>query len=376
MEKLICITCIKNTGLRILSEEISSPNNKRFFAACGHTSGGLTEDNVEQLVKKFFVDGSIPPCLGGNAPVFDIKATGENELTFESELDHDIQLLSQYKPLSLYHYGPPLYKIGLTTNYQELVFDEVSGSRRKEIWEEVISACKNITLMPEILIFRARKGDSLPLALENEFDSNPCPEKGRFNKSGEKIFYGAFDIETCLHEIRVSLTDWIALATFRVKKELRLLDLTDIIESPSTPFESIKIFIRKIVYSGESEYSLCQELANEIKNRGYDGFITHSFFRQAHKNDLKNIILFGQPAKDGKISMISTNRISLKSISYEFSFGPMEDKKRLNMEEFKLLLRQYKDKFDLLEAGELELEELEIFLDYCMNEFRTMMKRS
>ncbi|WP_218077429.1 hypothetical protein [Escherichia coli] len=46
------------------------------------------------------------------------------------------------------------------------------------------------------------------------------------------------------------------------------------------------------------------------------------------------------------------------------------------MEEFKLLLRQYKDKFDLLEAGELELEELEIFLDYCMNEFRTMMKRS
>lgn len=308
--------------------------------------------------------------------MYNIKTIGINELTFESELDHDIELLSQYKPLPLYHYGPPLYKIGATTNYQELVIDGVSGGRRKEVWEGIISACKSVTLEPGSMIFRARKGNSLPPALENEFDSNPNPTEGRFNKSGEKVFYGAFEIETCLHEIRVALTDWIALATFHVKKELRLLDITDITELPTTPFESIDIFIRKIVYSGESEYPLCQELANEIKNRGYDGLITPSFFKQAHKNDLKNIILFGQPAKDGKISMTSTNKINLNFISYEFSFGPMSDNKKLDMKALRLLTKQYKDKFKLVESGELEFNEFQRLMEYYMHEFMTIIENS
>ncbi|MDM2972393.1 RES family NAD+ phosphorylase [Citrobacter sp. CK198] len=376
MEKFICTSCIKNAGLRFLAEKLRDPNDKRFFDTCGHTGGFLNEDNVDQLVHEFFVNGSIPPSLGGNAPVYNIKTIGINELTFESELDHDIELLSQYKPLPLYHYGPPLYKIGATTNYQELVIDGVSGCRRKEIWEEIISACKSVKLEPGSMIFRARKGNSLPPALENEFDSNPNPTEGRFNKSGEKVFYGAFEIETCLHEIRVALTDWIALATFQVKKELRLLDITDITELPSTPFESIDIFIRKIIYSGESEYLLCQELANEIKNRGYDGFTTTSFFKQAHKDDLKNIILFGQPVKDRKISMTSTNKINLNFISYEFSFGPMSDNKGLDMKALRLLAKQYKDKFKLVESGELKFDEFQKFMDYYMHEFMTIMENS
>lgn len=362
--------------MRFLAEKLRDPSDKRFFDTCGHTGGFLNEDNVDQLVHEFFVNGSIPPSLGGIAPVYNIKTIGINELTFESELDHDIELLSQYKPLPLYHYGPPLYKIGATTNYQELVIDGVSGGRRKEVWEGIISACKSVTLEPGSMIFRARKGNSLPPALENEFDSNPNPTEGRFNKSGEKVFYGAFEIETCLHEIRVALTDWIALATFHVKKELRLLDITDITELPTTPFESIDIFIRKIVYSGESEYPLCQELANEIKNRGYDGLITPSFFKQAHKNDLKNIILFGQPAKDGKISMTSTNKINLNFISYEFSFGPMSDNKKLDMKALRLLTKQYKDKFKLVESGELEFNEFQRLMEYYMHEFMTIIENS
>ncbi|WP_225758198.1 RES family NAD+ phosphorylase [Leclercia sp. Marseille-Q4284] len=376
MEKLICTSCIKNAGLRFLAEKLRDPSDKRFFETCGHTGGFLNEDNVDQLIQEFFVNGSIPPSSGGTASVYNIKATGINELTFESELDHDIGLLSQYKPLPLCHYGPPLYKIGATTKYQELVIDEVSGCRRKEIWEEVIRVCKRVTLEPDSIIYRARKGNSLPPALEKEFDSNPNPIEGRFNKSGEKVFYGAFDIETCLHEIRVALTDWIALATFIVKKELLLLDITDITESPPTPFENIGIFIRKILYSGESEYPLCQEFASEIKNRGYDGLISSSFFKQVHKNDLKNIILFGQPAKDGKISMTSTNKINVNFISYEYSFGPMGDNKRLDVKALELLTKQYKDKLKLVESGRLELDEFERFMDYYMHRFMNIMENS
>lgn len=376
MDKLICISCIKNTGLRLLAEKLSDLSDKRFFDACGHTGGFLDEDNVEKLAHDFFVNGSIPPSLGGYAPVYDIKTTGVNELFFDSELDHDIVLLSKYKPLPLYHYGPPLYKIGATTNYQELTFDRVSGSRRKEIWARVINACKNSTLEPGSIIFRARKGSSLPQPLENEFDSNPNPPEGRFNKTGEKIFYGAFEVETCLHEIRVALTDWIALATFEVKKELRLLDITDITDLPATPFESIEIFLKKIVYSGDPEYQLCQELASEIKERGYDGFISSSFFKQAHKKDLKNINLFGQPAKDGKISITSTNKINLDFISYDFSYGPMRDNKKVDIETAIALTKNFKDNFKLFESGELDFDEFEKFMEYHMQEFKKIMKKT
>jgi hypothetical protein len=376
MKNLICTSCIQNTGLRFLAEKLSEANDNHFFETCGHTCKFLDEENVEQLVSEFFVYGSVPPSLGGYAPVYNIKSTGVNELTFESELDQDITLLSQYKSLPLYHYGPPLYKIGATTNYQDLVYDKVTGQRRSEIWEEIIGACKCLTLQPGAVIFRARKGDSLPPALESEFDSNPNPTEGRFNKEKESIFYGAFEVETCLHEIRVALTDYVALATFKVRKYIRLLDVTDIAEFSGNPYDSIGSFIQKIVYSGEAEYPLCQELASEIKYRGYDGLISFSFFKQAHKKDLKNIILFGQPAKDGKITMISTNKINLKFVSYDFSYGPMRDNKKLDFKAVKLLTEEFNKSLDLLKSGGLEFEDLGKISESYLNGLKNIIDNS
>lgn len=358
-----------------MAEDISGQRDSHQFLDCGHTGSFLTEDEVCNLTYQFFVNGSIPPGLGAHGSIYNIRSSGENNLFFGSELDSDIELLSQNNPLPLYHYGPPLYKIGLTTDYQDLVIDNVDGDKRKAIWQKIINACKSMTIDESSIIYRARRGDDLPDSLESEFDSSPYPTEGRFNQSNEHIFYGAFDVETCLHEIRVTLTDWIALATFRPKKPLHLLDLTHIIESPNTPYESINIFIDKIIYSGNSEYLLCQELAQEIKGLGYDGFISSSFFKQAHKKDLKNITLFDRPAKDGKIEMIATNKINLNYIAYEFSYGPMRDNKKIDMDALVELSNKFKEKMTLLESGAIEFDEFTSFMDYYNQELLNLKNR-
>ncbi|KTR98487.1 RES family NAD+ phosphorylase [Pantoea dispersa] len=350
-----CVTCIKNMGLKWIAEEISS-DREQHFEACGHTSKYLDAKGVEELAYKFFVAGSVPPSLGGRAPVYNIKSAGLNELIFESELDADIALLSQHNPLCLYHYGPPLHKIGATTHYQDLVFKKVTGDERKKIWDEVIGACETVFLDINTRIFRARNGKELPPALAAEFDSSPTPKEGRYNRNGEHIFYGAFDVETCLHEVRVKLSDWIAIATFKVSTELKLLDLTRITDPLGTEFESISILINKIVFSDENEYPLCQELSSEIRSRGYDGFIISSYFRQAHKKALRNIILFDKPAEAGKLYLDSTNKVNLESIAYDYSFGPMRDNKKVNMEALHRWSEEFKSQWKLLEENQIDLD--------------------
>lgn len=372
--KRICVSCIKNLGLKTLAENYAKNNGEYFFNKCGHSGKYLTDSDAKQLAYEFFVRGSIPPALGGNGSVYNIMGTGENDLFFDSELDFDIKLLSQYESLPLCHYGPPLYKIGATTNYQDLVFDKIDESRRKKIWNDIISVCGYQDLTPGSKIFRVRKGDSLPPAIEAEFDSNPEPCEGRFNQIGEHVFYGAFDVETCLHETRVTLTDWIALATFQVKKQLRILDLTNIKESPGTPYESVQIFIDKILYSGVDEYPLCQELSREIKYLGYDGFISYSFFKQAHKENLKNIVLFGCPASDRKIELISTNRIILKYVSYDFTYGPMNDNKRIDITAMKEWAAKQKEFWRLAEGGELDYDEIVNFIGNSRDDLFKIMK--
>jgi len=357
-----CVACIKNMGLKWMAEGLAS-DREHNFEVCGHTSKYLNAEGVEKLAYAFFVEGSIPPSLGGRAPIYNIKTKGINELKFDSELDSDIALLSQFKPLRLYHYGPPLHKIGATTHYQDLVINNVTGLERQKIWADVISACETIFLEVNTQIFRARNGDELPPALTEEFDSNPIPKEGRYNRNGEHIFYGSFEVETCLHEVRVKLSDWIAVATFKVGKELKLLDLTRVTDPPGTQFESISILINKLVFSDKNEYPLCQELSDEIRSRGYDGFIISSYFKQAHKKDLKNIVLFDKPAKAGKLYLESTNKVNLESIAYDYSFGPMKDNKRVDMDALYLWSEEFKSHLKLLEEKQIDFDHFGKFIE-------------
>jgi len=332
----LCTLCLRNFGLRQEAKKVAGELLQEPCPNCSQIGGvALDKGATEYLMENFFINGSVPPEAGGPAPVYQFNGYRHpGEVTFETELDVDVKLLSDFLGVGLFLYGPPMWRLGYTDHYNALRdYGEdktaAHGEKRKVIWDDILTRCIVRSVESGTEIYRVRKGEVLPPALPVYFDTPPegCAGDGRYHSADLPIFYGSDDIETCLHESRVSLADYIALATFTPSHPIRLVDLSDGIDDSSarTPFGSVEILMRKLAYVGKRDYDLCRELAHEIHNRGFDGFFFTSYFSQAHKNGLRNIALFGRPAIEEKLRLISVNRIRLTSVAYEYAFGPSND---------------------------------------------------
>ena len=341
----ICASCFENHGIKETALRVVNKKNDQVICkSCLKNGYPLSNEELLVIMNQFFVTGSIPPEVGGPAPIFqfnEYKYPGD--VQFLTELDGDLKKITDVTKMGLFHYGPPLWRLGYTEHYQSLVFENVKGKDRDNIWQAIISCCTEEILNVGYCIYRVRTGEKLPPANPSEFDTAP-PEytkNGRFNSESTQIFYGAGDIETCLHEVRASLSDYIMLAKFSVEKPLTVLNLSRTNESNvSTEFDSVERMLQRLAYVGKDEYSLCQELAREIQLRGYDGFITNSYFGQAHKRQLFNISLFGYPVAEEKLKLTSTNKLQITSIAYEYSYGPVNDNHILDKSKLKSLSEQ------------------------------------
>jgi len=341
----ICASCFENHGIKETALRVVNKKNDQVICkSCLKNGYPLSNEELLVIMNQFFVTGSIPPEVGGPAPIFqfnEYKYPGD--VQFLTELDGDLKKVTDVTKMGLFHYGPPLWRLGYTEHYQSLVFENVKGKDRDNIWQAIISCCTEEILNVGYCIYRVRTGEKLPPANPSEFDTAP-PEytkNGRFNSESTQIFYGAGDIETCLHEVRASLSDYIMLAKFSVEKPLTVLNLSRTNESNvSTEFDSVERMLQRLAYVGKDEYSLCQELAREIQLRGYDGFITNSYFGQAHKRQLFNISLFGYPVAEEKLKLTSTNKLQITSIAYEYSYGPVNDNHILDKSKLKSLSEQ------------------------------------
>jgi hypothetical protein len=166
------------------------------------------------------------------------------------------------------------------------------------------------------------------LSAKGTFDTPPLSAKkdfGRFDDVGTPIFYGAFDIETCLHECRVALVDEVILATFEAAKPLLVLNLFDAIADPQPPdpWNSVEILMNKLCSSSANEYKKCRTIAEAVRNAGYEGILVRSYYSQVKGKPLANILLFGFPEAEQKIKLHSLNRIKLDKVEYAFTFGPV-----------------------------------------------------
>jgi hypothetical protein len=338
----ICTSCFENHGIKETAlKVINKQNDQVVCKSCSKNGYLLSKEELLEIMSEFFVTGSIPPEIGGPAPIFQFNEYHyPGDVQFLTELDGDLKKITEATRVGLFHYGPPLWRLGYTNHYQSLVFDNVQGKDRDNIWQAIISGCTEEVLSVGDCIYRVRTGERLPPANPLEFDTPPKEyiKNGRFNSESTPIFYGASDIETCLHETRASLSDYIMLAKFSVKKPLKVLNLSCTNESNlSTEFDRVDRMLQRLAYVGKDEYGLCQELAQELKLRGYDGFITNSYFGQAHKRQLFNISLFGYPVVEEKLKLISTNSLKITSIAYEYSYGPVNDNSVLDKSKFKSL---------------------------------------
>lgn len=67
--------------------------------------------------------------------------------------------------------------------------------------------------------------------------------------------YGPQDIDVCIHECRASTDDDIYVATLEPQRDLRLLDLTHLLEEDVTEFESLNM--ATVTYFSDADQSCC-----------------------------------------------------------------------------------------------------------------------
>ena len=144
----------------------------------------------------------------------------------------------------------------------------------------------------------------------------------RFDSEHLPILYAARDVETCLHESRVTLQDECYVAVLVAKKKMNLLDLSGC-GSPNnvTPFENPRIWLQSLLYDSDSSYEACRGLARRIQTKGHDGFVYTSYFQQAAQRTHQNVAVFGRPVVSGDFAVRSLQKLRLNDVAYAWQFA-------------------------------------------------------
>ena len=219
--------------------------------------------------------------------------------------------------------------------------------KRKIIIENLLQTYPIKYLDENEKIYRVRLNPKYPSRKE-EYDTPPCKSKnfGRFDSINFPVFYGSQDLETCIHECRTSIEDNIFVATFKPKKVLKILDLTEIMDDNKTEFESMDIAIYFLFLAGKYSYNISRQIAQIAKSKGIDGIIYPSYFSNLKTGaisrdtwygisirklkefkiynqnlNVPNIALFGFPIKENKLELSCINEIIMKKMSYDLILG-------------------------------------------------------
>ena len=348
-QTLLCSDCFTDEGLRIdafklgIEEHVKCPN-------CHSQEGRkLTKELIESLAWRFFVGGTTVRCDYGAAPVIQCNEHhfGRSDISPSIWLKDDIRLLEEAAQLGFFHYGPRLWMIGEVEPLKDLQ-DE---SKRSQIIKRVMKEYPEKTLEMGEKFYRLRICPQRP-ADPTEYDSPPIAlaGKGRLDSPGFPIMYGSQDIDVCIHECRASTDDDLYVATLEPKRNLRLLDLTHLLEEDVTEFESLDIAIHMLFLARSHSYEISRAIALAAKETGFDGIIYPSFFslirtgghpfettygmslrryhpereKYAEAYTIQNFALFGRPLENDLVSIKCINRLILTQVGYRGHFGPVE----------------------------------------------------
>lgn len=140
-------------------------------------------------------------------------------------------------------------------------------------------------------------------------------KNNRMSPSGISFFYGCFDQETCVKEVRPSKGKKVAVATFEILTPLTILDLSEIPDSP----EPISIFNENYGFSYESYFkpflfhfgnAISKPLSNEESDWEYRPTQVLTEFIRFHKFQENR---FGFLAKEKASESLHVNGIIYNS---------------------------------------------------------------
>lgn len=346
---LLCSDCFKDEGLKIDAYKIGLELLEECPSCKSLDGKKLTQELIRGLAWRFFVSGTTIRCDYGAAPVIQTNEHhyGRSDITPSPWLENDIKLIEDAAQIGFFHYGPRLWMLGEVEPLKDLKKKDSRGS----IIERVLREYPERLIVSGTKFYRLRINPENP-ANSNEYDSPPLEfsGSGRLDSSDFTVMYGSQDIDVCIHECRASSDDDIYVATFRTTRELRLLDLTHVLEEDVTEFESLDMAIHMLFLAKSHSYEISRAIAKAAKIAGFDGVIYPSFFsltrtgghpfetsyglslrrylpereKYASAFTIQNFALFGRPLQAGAVSVASINRLIITQVTYQGHFGPVE----------------------------------------------------
>ena len=345
---IVCSNCFNDEGLRLDAERIGESNSSS-CPRCNSIEGiKLTVDRLTTLAQHFYVWGSVRKYLYGAAPIIQFNDRRSTDIAVRRSLGVDVALFEETLRIGFFLYGPRYWMFGEIEPLKHL---QGEASRQKTI-DRVLAEYGTTTLTGDDILYRIRK-DPSPPADHTQYDSAPSElSDGRLDTPEYPALYASPDLQTCLHECRVSAEDDLFVATLRPSRDIKLLNVATILDEPEevTEFESLDLAIHMLFLAGEHSYPITRAIALAARRRGFDGLVYPSYFsmlrngvkpfettygisnrripsyRDFEMNKMSsNYALFGRPIKNGLLEVSCINRVVLSTVMYSVHFGPVFD---------------------------------------------------
>lgn len=342
----LCSKCFQDHGLGLDAARIGIAGE---FACtnCGAKNGRkLSRNRIVNLAHRFFVWGTIHRTEYGAAPVVQFNDRQSTSIDTASWLEPDLHLFEKAIGVGFFYYGPRLWMVGEV----EPLIDLQDATTRAPIIDRIITEYPDVSLSTEQTFYRLRKDPTISTDF-GEYDSPPKTMAGsnRLDSKSLPVMYGSQDLHVCVHECRVTSEDDLYVATLAPSRDLKLLDLTELLEEPDTSeFESLDMAVHMLFLAGDHSYEITRKIALAAYDAGYDGFVYPSYFSllqtghmpfettygishrrfptQSEREKSKiipNLALFGRPIEQGQVEVKCINKLILNRVEYDVHFGPV-----------------------------------------------------
>ena len=348
-----CAACFRNSGLRLAARSMGA-SDARKCPSCGSASDRkLTRAQLLQLAHRFFVWGSLQRLDYGAAPLLEFNTHRKSDIDVDPFLQDDLRVFESGIGVGFFYYGPRLWMIGEIEPLKALQ----STKDRGAVLQRIVKEYPQALMQPNDEFFRIRLRPESPTN-SSEYDSPPIHMvgAGRLDAVDFPVLYGSTDLEVCIHECRAVAEDEIFMATLRPTRELRVLDLSCLLEEDVTEFESLDLAVHMLFLARNHAYEHSRAIARAALEAGFDGVCYPSYYsllrigampfetvygisvrklpgakaREKWKT-IPNIALFGRPVEEGKVCVACINRLVLRRVSYQLEFGPAIDMEALRI---------------------------------------------